>query len=240
MSKGKKARILIVDDEIEIVRALRHGLVAHGYEVFAAYSGEKAIEALEQHRPDLILLDLKLPGLSGLDVCKHIRAQSNLPPIIVISVKDTEPDKVQALDVGADDYVSKPFGINEVLARMRVALRHAASIPLGIEPSVQIGPLQVNFALRHVSVDEQEIKLTPTEYDLLKVLIKNRGKVMTQQMLLTQVWGTDYDKHSHYLHVYIGHLRRKIEPDPVNPRFLHTIPGAGYRFSDEYEYSPTS
>lgn len=231
MSKGK-ARILIVDDEIAIVRALRRGLIANGYEIFAAADGEKALESLEQHRPDLILLDLKLPGMSGLEVCKRIRAHSNLPPIIVISVKDTEPDKVQALDLGADDYVSKPFGINEILARIRVALRHAVHVPIGTEPRITIGPLQVDLGQRLVTVNGQEVKLSPTEYDLLKVLIKNRGKIMTQQMLLTQVWGTDYNQHSHYLHVYIGHLRRKIEPDPVNPQLLLTIPGAGYRFND--------
>lgn len=235
MSKGK-ARILIVDDQIEVVRALRHGLVINGYEVFAAYDGEKALEAIDQHRPDLVLLDLNLPGISGLEVCKRIRKRSNLPPIIIISVKDREPDKVQALDLGADDYVAKPFGIHEVLARIRVALRHAVYVPLGTEPRVTIGQLQVDFAQRHVSVNGQEIKLTPTEYDLLKVLIKNRGKIMTQQMLFTQVWGPDQEKHAHYLHVYIGHLRRKIEPDPLSPRLLQTIPGAGYRFSDEDEY----
>lgn len=234
MSKGK-ARILIVDDEIAIVRALRHGLLANGYEVFTAANGEKALEALEQHRPDLILLDLNLPGIDGLEVCKRIRAHSNLPPIIVISVKDAEPDKVLALDLGADDYIAKPFGMNEVLARIRVALRHAVPIPVGTQPYLTIGPLCVDFAQRQVLVNGQEVKLSPTEYDLLKVLLKNRGKIMTQQMLLTQVWGSEHDQRSHYLHVYIGHLRRKIEPDPVNPQLLLTIPGAGYRFNDEYE-----
>jgi two-component system KDP operon response regulator KdpE len=231
MSKGG-ARILVVDDEIEIVRALQRSLVAHGYEVFTAGSGEEALEAVERHRPDLILLDLGLPGISGLEVCKRVRAESSLP-IIVLSVKDTERDKVLALDLGADDYVSKPFGINEVLARIRVALRHSAQVQAGTEPVFVAGPLRVDFARRLVQINDQEVKLTPTEYDLLKVLIKNNGKIMTRQMLLSQVWGTGYGAEAHYLHVYIGQLRRKIEPDPAHPRFILTISGVGYRFNGE-------
>ena len=176
-----------------------------------------------------MLLDLGLPGMSGLEVCKRVRAQSNLP-IIVLSVKDTERDKVLALDLGADDYVSKPFGMNEVLARIRVALRHAAQVESGTEPIFIAGPLRVDFAQRLVQVNDQEVKLTPTEYDLLKALIKNKGKIMTRHMLLSQVWGTGYGTESHYLHVYIGQLRRKIEPDPAHPRFILTISGVGYRF----------
>ena len=231
MSKSG-ARILVVDDEIEIVRALQRSLVAHGYEVFAAASGEEALEAVERHRPDLILLDLGLPGISGLEVCKRVRAESSLP-IIVLSVKDTERDKVLALDLGADDYVSKPFGINEVLARIRVALRHSAQVQAGTEPVFVAGPLRVDFARRLVQINDQEVKLTPTEYDLLKALIKNNGKIMTRQMLLSQVWGTGYGAEAHYLHVYIGQLRRKIEPDPAHPRFILTISGVGYRFNAE-------
>ena len=229
MSKGG-ARILVVDDEVEIVRALQRSLTAHGFEVFAAYSGEEALEAVAHYRPDLMVLDLGLPGMSGLDVCREVRAQSNLP-IIVLSVKDTERDKVQALDLGADDYVSKPFGMNEVLARIRVALRHSAQVESGTQPVFTAGPLSVDFAQRQVLLNGQEVKLTPTEYDLLKVFIKNRGKIMTRQMLLSQVWGTGYGAESHYLHVYVGQLRRKIEPDPANPRFILTISGVGYRFS---------
>src|SRR5579864_857360 len=175
MSKSG-ARILVVDDEIEIVRALRRSLMAHGYEVFTAGSGEEALEAIIRCRPDLMLLDLGLPGISGLEVCKRVRAQSNLP-IIILSVKDAERDKVQALDLGADDYVPKPFGVDEVLARIRVALRHAAQVQFGTEPRFVAGPLSVDFAQRLVQLNGQEIKLTPTEYDLLKVLIKNNGKI---------------------------------------------------------------
>src|SRR2546421_2320169 len=231
MSKSG-ARILVVDDEIEILRALQRSLTAHGFEVFTASNGEEALESVSRHRPDLILLDLGLPVMSGLEVCERVRTQSNVP-IIVLSVKDTERDKVLALDLGADDYVSKPFGINEVLARVRVALRHSAQVQAGTEPVFAAGPLSVDFARRLVQVNEQEVKLTPTEYDLLKALIKNAGKIMTRQMLLTQVWGTGYGADSHYLHVYIGQLRRKIEPDPAHPHFILTISGVGYRFSGD-------
>jgi two-component system KDP operon response regulator KdpE len=231
MSKSG-ARILVVDDEIEIMRALQRSLAAHGYEVFTASNGEDGLEAILQHRPDLILLDLGLPGMSGLEVCKHVRSQSSLP-IIVLSVKDTERDKVLALDLGADDYVSKPFSMNEVLARVRVALRHSAQVQSGTEPIFSSGPLRVDFSQRLVTVDGQEAKLTPTEYDLLKALIKNSGKIMTRQMLLSQVWGTGYGTEAHYLHVYVGQLRRKIEPDPAHPRFILTVSGVGYRFSSE-------
>ncbi len=230
------ARILVVDDEIEILRALQRSLVAHGFEVCTADNGEDALEEIGRYRPDLMLLDLGLPGISGLEVCRQVRLSSNLP-IIVLSVKDTERDKVSALDLGADDYVSKPFGMNEVLARVRVALRHSAHVHAGVEPSFTAGPLKVDFAQRQVQVNGQEVKLTPTEYDLLKALIKNSGKIMTRQMLLSQVWGTGYGTEAHYLHVYIGQLRRKIEPDPAHPRFILTISGVGYRFSPDEESS---
>src|SRR6266480_5087473 len=174
MSK-RGASILVVDDEREIVRALRRSLSAHGFTVLTASSGEEAVRLVSQQRPDLLLLDLLLPGMSGLEVCRQVRAVSNVP-IIVLSVKDTERDKVEALDLGADDYVAKPFGVNEVLARVRVALRHAAQVESGTEPIFTAGPLRVDFAQRLVQVDDQEVKLTPTEYDLLKALIKNKGK----------------------------------------------------------------
>ncbi len=236
MSK-RKASILIVDDEHEILRTLQRSLAGHGYEVFIANSGEKALETLEQHTLNLMLLDLGLPGMSGLEVCKRVRAQSDLP-IIVISVQNKERDKVLALDLGADDYVSKPFGINEVLARIRVALRHASQQSTPTEPSFTAGPLHVNFAGRLVLVNGKEIKLTPTEFDLLKVFIQNQGKIITQQMLLTQVWGANYEAKASYLHVYVGQLRKKIEPDPAHPHFFLTISGVGYRFNvDEPETS---
>src|SRR5712692_11066391 len=233
MSKSG-ARILIVDDEIEILRALQRSLTAHGYEVFTASSGEDALEEVAHHRPDLVLLDLGLPGMSGLEVCKQVRAQSSLP-IIVLSVKDAERDKVLALDLGADDYVSKPFGMGEVLARIRVGLRRAIQPPRGAEPRFETGPLSVDFARRRVLVGEREVSLTPTEYDLLKVFITHRGKILTRQMLLSEVWGNETHARTHSLHVYVALLRQKIEQFPGGPRFILTIPGVGYRFADEAE-----
>ena len=231
MSKGN-ARILIVDDEMEIRRALQRNLIAHGFDVSVVGSGEEALDEITLRRPDLMILDLGLPGMSGLEVCKRVRALSNLP-IIILSAKDAERDKVLVLDLGADDYVSKPFGIDEVLARVRVALRHAAQLQGTTDTTFIAGPLRVDFAQRLASVNGHEVKLTPTEYDLLTALIKNSGKIMTRQMLLSQVWGTGYGTEAHYLHVYVGQLRRKIEPDPAHPRFIITVSGVGYRFNAE-------
>lgn len=228
------AHILVIDDEIEIVRALRRSLTARGYKVFTASSGEGAFELMSRYRPDLILLDLLLPGMSGLEVCRRMRKESNIP-IIVLSVKGTERDKVEALDLGADDYVSKPFGINEVLARVRVALRHVANTQVGTKPNFCTGPLQVDFALRRVQLHGQDVQLTPTEYDLLKVFIAHHGKILTRQMLLKEVWGPEMHVRTHSLHVYVAQLRRKIEQTPENPHFIMTIPGVGYRFNDEAE-----
>jgi len=233
MSK-RGASILVVDDEREIVRALRRSLSAHGFTVLTASSGEEAVRLVSQQRPDLLLLDLLLPGMSGLEVCRQVRAVSNVP-IIVLSVKDTERDKVEALDLGADDYVAKPFGMKEVLARVRVALRRVAQAPSGTEPRFQAGPLSVDFAQRRVQVHGREVPLTPTEYDLLKVFITHRGKLLTRQQLLKEVWGTETHARTHSLHVYVAQLRQKIEPDPERPRFIFTIPGVGYRFTDEVE-----
>lgn len=231
MSK-RGAHILVIDDEIETVRILRRTLTAHGYTVFTASTAEEATKATAQRRPDLILLDLILPGMSGLEFCRQLRAESNVP-ILVLSVKNTEHDKVEALDQGADDYIPKPFGIDEVLARVRVALRHAANIQAGAEPRLQIGPLLVDFALRRVQLNGQETSLSPTEYDLLKVFLTHRGKILTRQMLLTQMWGEQAQGRAHSLHVHIAQLRRKIEPAPQQPRFILTIPGVGYRFAEE-------
>ncbi len=232
--KKRGASILVVDDEQEIVRALQRALTAHEYTVLTASSGEEAIEMVNQHRPDLILLDLLLPGMSGLEVCRRVRAVSNVP-IIVLSVKETERDKVEALDLGADDYVAKPFGINEVLARVRVALRHVAQTTSGVEPKFEAGPLSVDFAQRRVQVNGQEVSLTPTEYDLLKVFVTHRGKLLTRQMLMKGVWGAEAHARTHSLHVYVAQLRQKIEPVPERPRFILTIPGVGYRFNDDPE-----
>jgi two-component system, OmpR family, KDP operon response regulator KdpE len=228
------ATILVVDDEREIVRALRRSLSAHGYTVVVAKSGEEAIEAVSQQRPDLLLLDLLLPGMSGLEVCRQVREVSNVP-IIVLSVKDAERDKVEALDLGADDYVAKPFGMSEVLARVRVALRRIAQPQSGTAPRFQAGALSVDFARRLVRLDGREIALTPTEYDLLKVFITYRGKILTRQQLLKEVWGANAHARTHSLHVYVAQLRQKIEPVPEHPRLILTIPGVGYRFSGDDE-----
>jgi two-component system KDP operon response regulator KdpE len=228
------ATILVVDDEQEIVRVLRRNLSAHGYMVLVAGSGEEAIEVVSRQRPDLLLLDLSLPGMSGLEVCRKIRAASNVP-IIVLSVRDTEREKVEALDLGADDYVAKPFGINEVLARVRVILRRVVQPPNGAAPCYRAGPLSVDFARRHVCLNGEEVALTPTEYSLLRVFITYRGKVLTRQQLLKEVWGTCTYGRTHSLHIYVAQLRQKIEPVPRCPSFILTIPGVGYRFADEAE-----
>jgi two-component system, OmpR family, KDP operon response regulator KdpE len=233
MSK-QGASILVVDDEREILRALQRSLTAHGYKVFTAGSGEDAIEAFARHRPDLLLLDLLLPGISGLEVVRRVRAASNVP-IIVLSVKEAEHDKVEALDLGADDYVPKPFGMNEVLARIRVALRHVARVQTGTEPRFQAGALAVDFAARRVLINGQQVQLTPTEYELLKIFITHRGKILTRQMLLQELWGAEAHARMHSLHVYVAQLRQKIEPVPEQPQFIITIPGVGYRFNEDAE-----
>ena len=238
MSK-RGASILVVDDEREILRALQRSLTVHGYTVSVARSGEEAVEMLARQRPDLLLLDLLLPGMSGLEVCRQVRATSNIP-IIVLSVKDAERDKVEALDLGADDYVAKPFGIDEVLARVRVALRHIAQAPTGAAPHFQAGSLVVDFAQRRVLLNGRDVSLTPTEYDLLKVFISHRGKLLTRQMLLKEVWGADAHARTHSLHVYVAQLRQKIEPVPERPQFILTIPGVGYRFNDSTDAADTT
>jgi two-component system KDP operon response regulator KdpE len=235
MSK-RTARILIVDDEQDVVHILQKSLVAQKYEVLVAHDGKNALTLIEERRPDLMLLDINLPDLSGIEICKQLRARSQLPSIIVISIRNKEREKVRMLDAGADDYIAKPFGIDEVLARVRVALRHAAHItPIGSAVRLSLGPLTVDTAQRRVQLSGKEIKLTPTEYDLLLIFLRNQGKVLTQRTLLTQIWGDEETKQSNYLHVYVAHLRRKLEPDPAHPRFFQTISGVGYRFADSLE-----
>jgi two-component system KDP operon response regulator KdpE len=235
MSK-QGARILVVDDEVEIIRVLRRSLTAQGYQVYTTGRGEEVQEMLTHYRPDLLLLDLGLPDLNGLDVCRQIRTVSQVP-IIVLSVKDSEYDKVQALEQGADDYIAKPFGIQEVLARVRVALRHLAQMQAnrGAQTQLIVSGLEVDLSQRSVKLQGKIIQLTPTEYDLLKVFITHRGKILTRQMLLRLVWGENAQSRLHSLHVYIAQLRRKIEPDINRPRFILTVPSIGYRFCEEEE-----
>jgi two-component system KDP operon response regulator KdpE len=235
--KKPGASILVVDDEREILRALQRSLSAHGYRVMTATNGEDALATLAQQRPDLMVLDLLLPGMSGLEICRQVRATSSLP-IIVLSVKDTEQDKVLALDLGADDYVAKPFHMNEVLARIRVALRRIAHISPGTEPRFLSGPLSVDFARRQVELNGELLSLTPTEYELLKIFVSYRGKLLTRTMLMRELWGNAAQDRGHSLHVYVARLRQKIEPTPERPRFILTIPGVGYRFQEADEEEP--
>lgn len=218
-------RVLVVDDEAPIRRYLRAALGAQGLTVYESASGEEALQAVLSHRPDIIILDLGLPDIDGIEVTRRLREWSQTP-IIILSVREAEQDKVAALDAGADDYLTKPFGTGELLARMRVALRKQSSA--ANEPVFESNGLSVDFARRLVKVNEQEVQLTPTEYDLLKVLVTHAGKVITHHQLLRQVWGDGYDD-MHILRVNISNLRGKIEPDPSRPTYIHTEPGVGYR-----------
>lgn len=222
------ARILVVDDEPEILRALRTNLARHGFDVATAETGEAALATYARHRPDLVVLDLGLPGMEGLEVIRRVRAAA-ATPIIVLSVRDAELDKVAALDLGADDYVTKPFGIDELLARVRVALRHLARPPAGAAAVFHTRDLKVDLERRRVTVGGAPVHLTPTEYELLKVFIAHPNKVLTHRWLLQHVWGPQYGSEGHYLHVYVANLRKKLEADPQNPRYLFTEPGVGYR-----------
>jgi two-component system KDP operon response regulator KdpE len=221
------ARILVVDDEAAIRRLLHAHLVSHGYAVETAADGLEAVETAVAWRPDVILLDLRLPKLSGLDVCRTIRGWSQAP-IIVLSAQEAECDKIAALDVGADDYLTKPFGMGELLARIRVALRHAT---MGADaPVLVFEDLRIDLARRQVMVHDQEIRLTPTEYDLLKLLATRAGRVLTHTHLLREIWGEVHERNTQTLRVFIAQLRRKLGDDPANPRYILTEPGVGYRF----------
>jgi len=222
-------RILVVDDEPAIRRFLRASLSAHGYTVFEAANGGDAVHAVPTHRPDLLILDLGLPDLDGVEVTRIVREWSQVP-IIVLSVREREQEKIAALDAGADDYLTKPFGMGELLARIRVALRHQART--STDPVFRTGGLLVDLAQRLVTVQEREIQLTPTEYDILRVLVTHAGKVMTHHQLLRQVWGEGYDD-MHILRVNISNLRRKLELDPSRPIYIQTEPGVGYRIKIE-------
>lgn len=219
-------RVLVVDDERAIRRFLYTALTAHGYNVFEASTGQEALFSAGQHRPELIVLDLGLPDMGGLEVTKQLREWSKAP-IIILSVRDQEADKIAALDAGADDYLTKPFGIGELMARLRVALRHATH-PLP-EPIFSSGDLMVDLGKRLVTVCGEEVPLTPTEYELLRILVVSAGKVLTHHQLLRQVWGKGYESESHLLRVNISNLRHKIEPEPARPQYIVTEPGIGYR-----------
>jgi len=219
-------RVLVVDDETSIRRYLRAALTAQGLTVYEAANGQEAINAVLTNRPDLIILDLGLPDIGGIEVTRQLREWSQTP-IIILSVRETEQDKIAALDAGADDYLTKPFSTGELMARIRVAFRKIGKTP--DDPILQVNALCMDLSSRTVTFEEQEISLTPTEYDLLRILLQNAGKVITHQHLLRQVWGTAYDSEMHLLRVNISNLRRKIEPDPARPKYIVTEPGVGYR-----------
>lgn len=221
------ARILVIDDEREIRRMLRVALSAHGYALSEAASGKEGLSQASIFHPDLVILDLGLPDLDGTEVIKRLREWSRVP-IIILSVRERESDKIGALDTGADDYLTKPFSMGELLARIRVALRHMAGAQ--DEPVLTFADLTVDLARRLVLLSGQEVKLTPTEYEILKYLALHSGRVITHGQLLRAVWGPNYQGETHYLRVYVGQLRRKIETDPTQPRYITTEPGVGYRF----------
>ena len=219
-------RVLVVDDERAIRRYLHAALNAQGYTVYDASNGQEALNAVVTDKPDLVILDLGLPDLDGVEVTRRLREWTQLP-IIILSVREQEEDKIAALDAGADDYLTKPFSSGELMARIRVAMRR--SIQSASEPVFESDGLKIDLARRKVVVNGQEVSLTPTEYELLRVLVQNAGRVITHRQLLKQVWGMAYEAEAHILRVNMSNLRRKIEPDPTRPHYILTEPGVGYR-----------
>ena len=220
-------RVLVVDDEPQILRGLGTNLRARGYDVETAPDGEQALEVAARTHPDVVILDLGLPGIDGVDVIRGLRAWT-ATPIIVLSARDQEQDKVEALDAGADDYVSKPFGMDELLARLRAAERRVTP---GDEDAVVVtDDFRVDLAAKRVSGSDGDIRLTPTEWHLVEILIRHPGKLVSQRQLLQEVWGPQYQDETNYLRVYMAQIRRKLEPDPARPRYFITEPGMGYRF----------
>lgn len=222
-------KILVVDDEYQITRVLKRSLQAHRYDVRSASDGESGIEMFRDFHPDLVITDLQMPGLDGLRLCREIRKISEIP-IIVLSVRGEEKTKVEALDAGADDYVTKPFGMDELLARVRATLRRAPNEKRE-DSLIAAGDFMIDLEAHQVRVRDTEIHLTPKEFELLAYLIKNSGKVMTHRNLLTAVWGGNYTEQTEYLRVFLGNLRKKIEPDPAKPVYIVTEPWVGYRFN---------
>ena len=224
-----KQRILLVDDERQITRVLSRGLAAKGYEIHVAADGESALQTFSDWHPDLVITDMSMPNMNGLELCRRLRAFSEVP-IIVLSVKGEERSKVDALDAGADDYVTKPFGIDELLARIRATLRRAPAAADEARNILEAGDFRIQFAERKLTIRDKEVHLTPKEYDLLVYLLRHPGKVLTHRVLLGAVWGGDYTEQNEYLRVFIGQLRKKIEPDPANPKYILTEQWIGYRF----------
>jgi two-component system KDP operon response regulator KdpE len=227
-------RVLVVDDEPQILRGLQTMLRGAGYDVATATTAADALAAAAAHPPEAVILDLVLPDARGTDVARELRTWTDVP-VIVLSAVGEEREKVAALDAGADDYVTKPFGVDELLARLRAALRRA--VPTS-DSVIAVGDLEIDIPNRSVLLAGKRVKLSPHEFDLLRVLAQNEGKLLTHRTLLREVWGPSYQVEAHYLHVYVSHLRRKLEPDPSSPRYLLTEPGAGYRFVDPTGATP--
>jgi len=225
-------KVLVIDDEPQIRRALRAGLERSNCQVFLAASGEEGLDLAALNNPDVIILDLAMPGLDGYEVCKQLRSWSTAP-IIVLSVRATEEDKIQALDMGADDYLTKPFGIGELLARLRAVVRRSATLEGASESTFNCDDLTIDYAHRQVFLKSEEIHLTPKEYELLCFMAQNANRVLTHRQLLSKVWGPEYANDSHTLRVHIANLRNKIEEHPERPRFVHTETRVGYRFRTE-------
>jgi two-component system, OmpR family, KDP operon response regulator KdpE len=223
------SRVLVVDDEPQIRRALSINLRARGYDVDLAPDGERALDEAARNHPDVVVLDLGLPGIDGVDVIRGLRGWSQVP-IVVLSVRDAEGDKVAALDAGADDYVTKPFGMDELLARLRAALRR--TIPAEEEALVETADFTIDLAAKKIRRDGEEVRLTPTEWHLVEALVRNRGRLVGQRQLLQAVWGPEYHDETNYLRVFMAQVRRKLEPEPGHPRYFITEPGMGYRFED--------
>ena len=228
-------RVLVVDDEPQILRGLRTNLRARGYEVDTAPDGEQALDLAAKRRPDVVILDLGLPGIDGVEVIRGLRAWGSMP-IVVLSVRDQERDKVRALDAGADDYVTKPFGMDELLARLRAAIRR--STPADEAVVVTTSAFTVDLGAKRVTTVEGDVRLTPTEWQLVELLVRHPGKLLSQRQLLQEVWGPRYEDETNYLRVYMAQIRRKLEPDPARPRFFITEPGMGYRFEPETQPDP--
>ena len=224
--------VIVIEDEPQIRRFLRATLHAHGYRLFEATTGSDGLIEAASRQPDVVIVDLGLPDMDGLEVIRRLREWSSVP-VIVLSARGGERDKVTALDAGADDYIEKPFGTDELLARIRVALRHAAGAGRAEDAVFAVGELQVDQGRRQVRLAGQEVHLTPIEYRLLTTMVRHAGKVLTHRQLLRDVWGPDHIEDAHYLRVFMATLRRKLEPSPAQPRYLLTEPGVGYRLSDE-------
>jgi two-component system, OmpR family, KDP operon response regulator KdpE len=221
------SRVLVVDDEPQIRRALSINLRARGYDVEVAHDGERALDLAARKHPDVVVLDLGLPGIDGVEVIRGLRGWTQVP-VVVLSVRDAEGDKVAALDAGADDYVTKPFGMDELLARLRAALRR--TVPAEEEAVIDTADFTIDLAAKKVQRDGQEVRLTPTEWHLVEVLVRNRGRLVAQRQLLQEVWGPQYHDETNYLRVFMAQVRRKLEPEPAHPRYFITEPGMGYRF----------